>query len=542
MNSANLIHDEYFRQIRLYEKLGAVQMWNFELMDSKERFAQNEKNIFNRLISTSKNKKIVSKIGTSIAILLLTYSVLAIKLVFGNYGLIHSFPATFFIALSLLVLCSAILWNDPRKNNAILTIQFITFLAGIWLVPFICELVPSRTSYTGAGFVDYIVRYGTLNPEVAFYHNWPAFSVLNAILVNALGLTDLTKLMGLTPFFSNCFYFLALCLLRRFMSNQNLATLWWPMVWVFFIANYIGQDYFSPQGLAYFLFLLFVGLLFVSKETDGYASGSNGEILKLLLFLSITISHAVTSMITIAVIFALTFRREKWYNSFLITSIIILSAWTFYGSIVYFNGHILGIIHQALNFDSTLNNNVSLLGSNDALQVQKVSFYYTLVLLSLYALGWVTTRQGFAKNCFTMLGSVPLFLIFIPYGGEMKLRVILFSLLPIAFFSSSFFRNRRGLASYVFILFLILSIPLHIIIHYGGEEYNYVSSAELNAANFLSAKATHEFEIITENDPIFRQCDLERFAVILTSLSTLENGKFIGPWSKNKRQGAGPLL
>jgi hypothetical protein len=504
-------------------------------MNHNENLTQSTKSKFNGIISVSGTKELAAKAGTSVAIILLTYSVLITKLSFGSYGLIHSLPLTYFIGLSLLVACSVILWNDSEKNFGIITIQLIAFLAGLWLVPFIIEQVPSRTSYFCAGFVEYIVRQGTLNPEVAFYHNWPGFSILNAILVNVLGLTDFTKLMGLTPFFSNCLYFLALCLLRRFMCKQDLATAWWPMVWMFFIANYLGQDYFSPQGMAYFLFLIFVGLLLISQETDNYASGSTGRILQLLFFCSITITHALTSIIAVVAFFILGFRREKWLSSLFITVIVILISWTFYGAFAYFSGHISGMLNELFNLEMSIHQNVVRVGSTGDDQVDKISEIYTLILLILPTLGWLTTKKGLPKNVFTRLGIAPLFLpIFLSYNGEMIVRVLLFLLLPIAFFSTSFFRNKKALVSYGLIIFLVISIPLHILIRYGNEEYNYVSLGELDAANFLFGKAAHEFEIVTENDPILKQRDIERFAIVLTSTSTLKDGKIIGPWSKDK--------
>lgn len=488
---------------------------------------------FHSIIISTMNKSRVAKIGTSIAILALAYSVLTTKLSFGSFGLIHSLPFTFFIAMSLLVVSSAILWNDPEKNTTILTIQIIAFLAGLWLVPFVIEHVPSRTSYTCAGFAEYIVRYGMLNPDVAFYHNWPAHSILCATLVKVLGITDLTTLMGLTPFFSNCFYLLSLCLLRRFMYNQGLINAWWPVVWIFFIANYLGQDYFSPQGMAYFFFLLFVGLLLISRETDSYASSSSGKIIKLLLFCSMTVAHPLTPIITCVTVFTLNFRHQKWVSSLFIPIAVILVAWTFYGASVYFNGHIEGFLHEAFNLGMSFDQNVVRVGTTGDEQVDKVSFYYTLIIMILYLLGWLTTKKGSLKDTFTRLSIIPLFLpFFISYGGEMIVRVLLFSLLPIAFFSSYFLGKRKDLATYAFVLFLVVSIPLHIVSHYGNEEYNYVSQTERETANFLFSNAADQYEIVTENDPIFRQNNLERFAVILTSTSYLKDGKISGHWSK----------
>jgi len=500
---------------------------------SNKHLTQNiEKKPF-KIISTLETKRQIAKVGTSVAILLLTYSVLTTELRFGSLGLIHSLPFTFFIAMSLLVACSVLLWNEPDKNNRIITIQLIIFLAGLWLVPFLIELSPNRSSYICVGFIDYIIRHGTLNPEVAFYHNWPAHSILCATLANVLGITDFSILIGLTPFFSNCFYFLALCLLRRFMRNEGLATAWWPMVWIFFIANYIQQDNFIPQGMAYFLFLLFVGLFLLSRSADSYASGSNGTLIMLLLFFSMTIAHTITPLIACITIILLDFRRRKYVSPLFIPAMVILVAWTIYGAIVYFSSHMGGFLNEAFNMEMSFQQNVVRVGATGDYLVDQVSIYYTAVLLVLSMLGWLTTNPGRLKASFTRLSIAPLFLPFFhTYGGEMITRTLLFLLLPVAFFSSTFFRNKRVLAFHGIIIFLIIATPLHIISHYGNEEYNYISPAERVAADFFFEKRIHIFEIVTENDPIFRQRDLECFVVVLTSASTLRNNKIIGHWSK----------
>jgi hypothetical protein len=504
-------------------------------MDNSNPLTLNINSKLSGNINIAKPKKIVAKAGTSVAILLLIFSILQTKLFFGDYGLINCLPPTFFIALSILVGCSIILWDDSEENNNILIIQFIIFLLGLWLIPFIIEQVPSRTSYACEGYVDYIVRYGALNPEIVFYHNWPAFSIFNDILVDGLGITDLTKLMGITPFILNCFYFLALYTMRPFMLKHNIEKAWWPTVWIFFIANYFGQDYFSPQGMVFFLFLLFIGLLLVHKETDSNANGWRGTILKLLLFSSITISHALTSMLTLVVVFVLNFRRDKWLNSFFLLIMFVFTAWTIYGAFSYLSGHVEGLLREALNLDLYFSQNVEKVGgSRGNMNINTVAFYFTLVFLIFSALGWLTAKKGLIKDTFTRLGIACVFLLGIPYNGEIVERFLLYSLLPLSFFAFNFFRNNKKLASYGLFICLVISIPLNFAIHYGNEQYNYVSPAELTSTQYILEKVDHEFELVSQHDPIFEQRNLERLTVILTSTSHLEGPKIEGPWSKGK--------
>ena len=45
---------------------------------------------------------------------------------------------------------------------------------------------------------------------------------------------------------------------RGLTRNKRLI---WLALWFFFIINWVGQDYFSPQAMAYVLYLACIGLL-----------------------------------------------------------------------------------------------------------------------------------------------------------------------------------------------------------------------------------------------------------------------------------------
>ena len=51
----------------------------------------------------------------------------------------------------------------------------------------------------------------------------------------------------------------------------------WLAAWLFCLLNWIGQDYFSPQGWTYLLYLLFVGFLVTWFRPTERTSGRGSE-------------------------------------------------------------------------------------------------------------------------------------------------------------------------------------------------------------------------------------------------------------------------
>ena len=58
----------------------------------------------------ARRQRQISILLTIIAVLLWAHSILYARLEIGHFGLIHSLPVTFFVALALLTVASAILW------------------------------------------------------------------------------------------------------------------------------------------------------------------------------------------------------------------------------------------------------------------------------------------------------------------------------------------------------------------------------------------------------------------------------------------------
>ncbi len=89
-----------------------------------------------------------------------------------------------------------------------------------------------------------------------------------------------------------------------------------------------------------------------------------------------------------------------------------------------------------------------------------------------------------------LLTLAPLVLVTLTghYGREIAVRLYLFALPGMAYFGATLFALRRRVVVLAFVLLLLAGIPLHVIAHYGNQELDYVSPAQLVGLKFFHEK------------------------------------------------------
>lgn len=111
------------------------------------------------------------------------------------------------------------------------------------------------------GIVDYIQRHGAVDPTAPFlsvYHNWPGFFAAAAFIVDLAGVRNLAASAKWMPLALNLLYLAALPMLFRSLTRDHRVIS--GGAWIFLTGNWVGQDYFSPQGVAFLFYLVLLGL------------------------------------------------------------------------------------------------------------------------------------------------------------------------------------------------------------------------------------------------------------------------------------------
>ena len=156
------------------------------------------------------------------------------------------------------------------------------------------------------------MRTGRFDPSIetlAIYHNWPGFFAGAAAVTEWLGFGDAVAVAAWTPLALNLLTLASLVFLLGHFTTSR------PTVWLagllFFVTNWIGQDYFSPQAVAYVLYLTIVGLAMrfyrpISPQRPTIAV----HVTMAMLILALVISHQLTPIVLLVALAGLVLWRR----------------------------------------------------------------------------------------------------------------------------------------------------------------------------------------------------------------------------------------
>jgi hypothetical protein len=180
----------------------------------------------------------------------------------NDLGLVSVLPIGCFVALGGLTLgfCLALVGVREREHPIALTIYLLALIFMLYATPALIEQAPRfQVTYWLAGHTEYLLRTGSVNRFLDAYFNWPGFFVLTGLFTSASGLTSVLALAPWASFVYNLFYLAPLYLI--YTSATRDRRLVWLGLWIFYITDWIWQDYFSPQGLNLFIYLVIIAIL-----------------------------------------------------------------------------------------------------------------------------------------------------------------------------------------------------------------------------------------------------------------------------------------
>jgi len=176
-----------------------------------------------------------------------------------DYGLISVLPIQVYLALALLTIGAVLLLRAEAPSGVLMGSYLVALVVMLYAMPILVEEVPRFVvTWVHDGFAEYIRRTGTVAPDLEARFNWPGFFILAAFLSQIAGLPDTMAIAGWAPVYFNLLFLLPLALIFRSATDDIRLT--WAALWLFELGNWIGQDYFSPQALNYFLYLVIVAV------------------------------------------------------------------------------------------------------------------------------------------------------------------------------------------------------------------------------------------------------------------------------------------
>jgi len=178
----------------------------------------------------------------------------------GGYGLLPLLPVTYWLAVFLLAVSFAWQLRPGRLSPprlALHVVLLVTFLHGT--VPALFADPRYAWVYRHFGVVNYINAHGRVNDAIDIYHNWPGFFAAAAWLTKVAGAGDPIRYAAWAQVYFNLLNALAFGFVVSVLTSSRRKR--WLAVFLFVAANWVGEDYFSPQALAYVLCLVIFGII-----------------------------------------------------------------------------------------------------------------------------------------------------------------------------------------------------------------------------------------------------------------------------------------
>ncbi|MFF4119785.1 lipopolysaccharide biosynthesis protein [Streptomyces sp. NPDC001714] len=438
----------------------------------------------------------------------------------GGLGLISVLPLPTLAGAALLVtVFAALLWLR-REHRALLLVTLLATVVSLHALPAVIETEPRfPTAWQHLGFIDYIDRTGSAVPDLDARWSWPGFFAAAAFVGRACGVTDFTEVIRWWPTFIQLAYLAPMFLLVRSLRASWRAK--WTGIWIFALCGWVGQDYFSPQGFTYLLYLMFLAILLVwfraphviwtrfrpgEAEVEPTDRRQQAVLLLVLigLYAATVPAHQLTPFVMLGVLAALVLIGRSELRGLPILFGVVAAVWLGFMAEPYWSGHFNELFGGVGGVGSNVSTSVSgrIQGGSST---HKLVLYVRVLLagsMMVFAVwGWWRRRfHKYRERSLLVLTFVP-FLGFgmQSYGGEMALRVFMFAVPGAALLAGLALFPRTGvtakerekdkvsLAPVAALMAGLLLMGGFLVARWGNESFERVRPGEVAAMDYVYA-------------------------------------------------------
>ena len=393
----------------------------------------------------------------------------------NDLGMVSVTPVAGFVALAVLMV--SFVWSLSQQPSRP-WLLLLHVLALVFMLYGYAALVSSQprfpTAWTHAGFVEYITRTGHTATDIDARFNWPGFFALGALLTRVAGLPDAIPLLSWAPVFFNLLYLGPLFLILRAATRDTRLT--WLAIWIFYLSNWIGQDYFSPQAFNYFLYLSVLGILLTWFKAQDHTfrwlthrRPSPGRVAQFIdglfeeteppsrrstplqrvglvavlagLITVIAGSHQLTPIVLVLSLTALVLFGRTSLRGLAVLAAVIVLTWIAYMTVDFMAGHFAKLLSDIGQIGGAVQENVTtrVQGSPGHMFIIYTRLGLTLALWGVAVVGGIRRyRAGRRDLTMAVLALAPFGVVFLQsYGGEMLLRVQYLGLPFMSFFAAA---------------------------------------------------------------------------------------------------------
>ncbi|GGQ82466.1 lipopolysaccharide biosynthesis protein [Streptomyces pilosus] len=365
-----------------------------------------------------------------------------------DFGLVTALHPAFWAGLAVL---TAGFWHtvrDPRRPGG----WAAAYVLGLLVMERATQALLYPTplyawAWKHDGVVDHLLTAGGLQTadqvgDMAVYDQWPGFFAAQAALVRLLGVESAAMYMAWWPLVSSLMLLLPLLLVyRTFTEDRRLI---WTGVWLFCVANWVGQDYFSPQSVA---FALHLGVLAVVLRRFGRSGGTRGRqgqavwtVVLSVLVVAIVISHQLTPGMLVVSLLALCLVRRHRDRVPVVTTVVVFLAWCLTAALPFLSAALPDMIRSAGDLGGNVATGYGATPTGTGAVTTSWAARLLTATVLLLAVAGVWRQRVLRRRALPLLllAAAPLpMLVASGYGSEMLFRVLLFMLPGVAFFAAA---------------------------------------------------------------------------------------------------------
>jgi hypothetical protein len=498
-------------------------------------------------------------VHTLLPLLALGLGLLAIKSAhvssIGAYGLIGALPPLYYVALALAGASFFLTWTSPGPRLLRFSFDLLVLVLLLQSPPQIIEPVARfPVAWLTAGFANYVAGTGHVLPGIDARFSWPGFFAGIGMVARAGGLPTTVVVLKWWPVVMNLLYLPPFYLLSRaILGDYRRAML---ATWLFPFANWVGQDYFSPQSVAFFLYLVFTWIVvdqFGEKRKRilprrrragsllSWARTPKGNppdqaatadlpgppqitvplafALAVLTALGIAmiVSHQITPVFAGLVVTLLALFGRTRLKVFGPMMLLLAAGWLCYAAIAFWIGHFSSIFGGLGNLGGNVTANIGsrYRGSSQHIQILDIRLIVSCFIWGLAGLGMIAGyRQRLEIRTPAILAITPLLVLSGgAYGGEAGLRAYLFSLVGALPLITLLFPVAKSIWSTVAAAAITaLLIPGFVLARWGNELSEMTRPSDLAAIDALYRMAPANATLLSMSPEVpWRFTDISRF-------------------------------
>jgi hypothetical protein len=478
----------------------------------------------------------------------------------NNLGLISALSPRIIFALVIVVISFAVVLQRRELRISLLMLHLVCLIVILYATPNLIEQAPRFAPvYKHSGYTEYIMRTGSVDPNLDIYFDFPGFFVLSAFITKMFGYTTILSFVGWAPVVYNLMYMGPMYIILTTMTT-NKRLIWLTLLF-FHLTNWVGQDYYSPQGLNFFLYLMILAILlkwFTLPKQQVQLRERAPLVQNVLAWLNapdplppaigpwqrrallgcviclfglVIFSHPLTPFFVLLTVSLLVIFRRCGPFWLPIVMAVMTVAWIFFMAHPYLSQHVSMILSSIGDLTDNVPASVKtgkVAGDPLYQVVAKMRLYMTLLVWFMGFVGGIKRlRQGQRDITWVLLACAPFPLIAAQsYGGEMLMRIYLFSSPFILFFSASIFcenpvrmpqaQVKSGFGfpwrTAIIIVVNVFLLSTLFFTRYGDERVDYVSYDEFNAIQYVYQHTPPKSTIIEAwDDTPFLYKDFEQY-------------------------------